>query len=413
MVSFFTPRLCLLYFVAVSPSLGTAVAALGRLALYLMALGYLLAAVRRTSRNSSFSNARLPIAVILASAFYMALSVAWSSVDLADAWISCTLHARLLTIPILVYLLQDEAEGHAVLRAFAYAQLFVVISSSMLVLGLPVPWALAVGQFNPYTVFGSYLEQSISQAVLVGILWFQRDTIFGPRGRRAAIIAAAATLVLTLGFMQGRSGHLVAVGVVTLACLYALPKNYKWAIVVVPFLVVALMLAGSSNLRNRLLEVNSEVSAYTQSAAKVTSSGDRLEYWRASVLAFTDKPLLGYGAGSWNHEYRRIEGVKPTINTANPDNPHQLFLLWAVEGGTVGMALLCAVFWVVFLHSRQLKRPDALTQQAILLSLAISGMFNSMIYGIGMGDFFCIAIGLLMSMGSALPATQEASHSGR
>jgi O-antigen ligase len=378
-----------------------------------MALGYLLAAVRRTSRNSSFSNARLPIAVILASAFYMALSVAWSSVDLADAWISWTRHARLLTIPILVYLLQDEAEGHAVLRAFAYAQLFVVISSSMLVLGLPVPWALAVNEFNPYTVFGSYLEQSISQAVLVGILWFQRDTIFGPRGRRAAIIAAAATLVLTLGFMQGRSGHLVAVGVVTLACLYALPKNYKWAIVVVPFLVVALMLAGSSNFRNRLLEVNSEVSAYAQSAVKVTSSGDRLEYWRASVLAFTEKPVLGYGAGSWNHEYRRIEGIKPTINTANPDNPHQLFLLWAVEGGIVGLALLCAVFGVVFLHSRQLKRSDALTQQSILLSLVISGMFNSMIYGIGMGDFFCIAIGLLMSMGNALPATHEASHSGR
>jgi O-antigen ligase len=378
-----------------------------------MALGYLLAAVRRTSRNSSFSNARLPIAVILASAFYMALSVAWSSVDLADAWISWTRHARLLTIPILVYLLKDEAEGHAVLRAFAYAQLFVVISSSMLVLGLPVPWALAVNEFNPYTVFGSYLEQSISQAVLVGILWFQRDTIFGPRGRRAAIIAAAATLVLTLGFMQGRSGHLVAVGVVTLACLYALPKNYKWAMVVVPFLVVALMLAGSSNLRNRLLEVNSEVSAYAQSAVKVTSSGDRLEYWRASVLAFTEKPVLGYGAGSWNHEYRRIEGIKPTINTANPDNPHQLFLLWAVEGGIVGLALLCAVFGVVFLHSRQLKRSDALTQQSILLSLVISGMFNSMIYGIGMGDFFCIAIGLLMSMGNALPATHEASHSGR
>ena len=378
-----------------------------------MALGYLLAAVRRTSRNSSFSNARLPIAVILASAFYMALSVAWSSVDLADGWISWTRHARLLTIPILVYLLKDEAEGHAVLRAFAYAQLFVVISSSMLVLGLPVPWALAVNEFNPYTVFGSYLEQSISQAVLVGILWFQRDTIFGPRGRRAAIIAAAATLVLTLGFMQGRSGHLVAVGVVTLACLYALPKNYKWAMVVVPFLVVALMLAGSSNFRNRLLEVNSEVSAYAQSAVKVTSSGDRLEYWRASVLAFTEKPVLGYGAGSWNHEYRRIEGIKPTINTANPDNPHQLFLLWAVEGGIVGLALLCAVFGVVFLHSRQLKRSDALTQQSILLSLVISGMFNSMIYGIGMGDFFFIAIGLLMSMGNALPATHEASHSGR
>jgi hypothetical protein len=35
----------------------------------------------------------------------------------------------------------------------------------------------------------------------------------------------------------------------------------------------------------------------------------------------------------------------------------------------------------------------------MVLALVISGLFNSMIYGIGMGDFFCIGLGILAALG--------------
>ena len=60
--------------------------------------------------------------------------------------------------------------------------------------------------------------------------------------------------------------------------------------------------------------------------------------------------------------------------------------------------MLCAVLVSLWLYSRKLAVADALSLQAIVAALAISGMFNSMIYGIGMGDFFCVGLGILASM---------------
>jgi O-antigen ligase len=336
--------------------------------------------------------------VILVTCIYMAMSVCWSQVDVASAMISWSRHARLLTIPILYYLLRDSSKAHVVLKAFIYAQVFVVMSSWLLVFGIRAPWVTALYAGDTYAVFGSYLEQSISQAVLVALLWHQRNTVFGERGKYLALGTAAATLVLTLGFLPGRSGHLVALGLISVACVHEIPKRYKWTAVLVPFLALAIIGAASSNFRGRMMQISSDITAYTRDSNANTSSGERIVYWQTSFKAIAERPLFGFGAGSWNHEYHRLEGGRAIAGSLNVDNPHQLFLLWAVDAGLVGVALLCAVLLSLWLYAGKLGIADALSLQAIVAALVISGMFNSMIYGIGMGDFFCVALGILASM---------------
>jgi O-antigen ligase len=399
---FATVSLWLLCFVAVSPSLGTAVAAIGRLVLYLLALAYLVWwAQRRTAAQQRVAAQRdatvQPVcAVVLWACAFMALSVLWSTVPSDAAGLAWTRHARLLTIPVIYYLIATSDRGLVVLRAFAFAQLFVVLTAWLLVVGIRAPWVTANSADTTYAVYGSYLEQSISQSVLAAILWFQRGVIFGPRGRWIAVAFAVSTLVLTLGFLQGRSGHLVALGMVSLACLHAMPKRWRWATLAVPFVAFAVLAGASDHFRKRMALVGHEVQAYAQTGATNSSSGERLAFWGASVQAIAQRPLLGSGAGSWNHEYLRIGGDGVPQPTA--DNPHQLFLLWAVEGGLVGLALLLAVLWRLWAFSKHQEPRDAHTLQAVVLALVISGMFNSMIFGIGMGDFFCVGLGILLAM---------------
>ena len=399
---FATASLWLLCFVAVSPSLGTAVAAIGRLVLYLLSLAYLLwwaqrapASWRSAAVQRDPALRPLTIVVLLACG-YMALSAFWSTVPGDSAWLAWTRHARLLTIPVVCYLIATSGRGLVVLRAFTLGQVFVVLSAWLLVVGVRAPWVTANSADTTYAVFGSYLEQSISQSVLAAILWFQRDVIFGPRGRWIAVVLALATLLLTLGFLQGRSGHLVALGLVSLACLHAVPRRWRWTTLAVPFVAFAVLSGASDHFRNRMALVVHEVQAYAQTGATNSSSGERLAFWGASAQAIAQRPLLGSGAGSWNHEYLRIGGQNVPQPTA--DNPHQLFLLWAVEGGLLGLALLLAVFGSLWAYSMRLEPRDAHTLQAIALALAISGMFNSMIFGIGMGDFFCVGLGILLAM---------------
>ena len=389
-------KLALLCFIAISPSLGTAVAAIGRLLLYLLALVWLLRAARAKAQTSTLDQVKTSSALILLTCVYMAITVSWSSVPTDSALIAWTRHARLITIPIMCYLIASSAEGMAVLRAFTFAQIFVLLSAWLLVFGIHMPWAIGDNADDTYAVFGSYLEQSISQSVLVAILWFQRDTLFGKNGRWIAIALALGTLVLTLGFLRGRSGHLVALGMVTLACVHAIPKNFRWTALATPFLAFALIMVSSQNFRDRMTQVASEVTAYSQTKATDSSSGERLIYWETSLQAIAEKPLFGHGAGSWNAVYRKHLGDRPAPLTS--DNPHQLFLLWAVEGGIIGMAFLIAVLWSLLAFSKTMVDRDARTLQALVLALVISGMFNSMIFGIGMGDFFCIGFGILLSL---------------
>ena len=391
-------RLGLLYFVALSASLGTAVSAIGRLLLYLAALVYLVGLARGRGRATGTGlPPAMSWAVLLALA-YMALSVLWSAVGPVEALWSWSRHARILTILILLCLIANLAEARAVLRVFVWGQLFVVLSAWMLVLKLPVPWATGAWQ-GSFAVYSSYLEQGISQAVLVALLWFQRDQVFGPRGRWLALGLAVATAVLTIGLMPGRSGHMVLLGVLTLALFHQLPRRFRWAVLLAPMLAVVLMFQLSTTFRERMTQVGSEVAMHRQGSAQETSSGARLEYWRASLQAITEQPLLGHGAGSWNQAYRRLKGPQVSSLYDTASDPHQLFLLWAVEGGLLGLALLCAVLATLWRYGSRLAATDGHALQAMVLALVISGLFNSMIYGIGMGDFFCIGLGILAALG--------------
>jgi O-antigen ligase len=389
------PRFLLLCFVVISPSLGTAVAAIGRLFLYVTAIWvFLLPGTTKGSESGrKFQNLTV---LILITVGYMLTTVIWSSVPLFDSLHAWTRHARLLTIPIVYLLIRNSSEGKTLLRVFAFGQIFVVMSAWLLVFGMKVPWATAAASKETYAVFGSYLEQSISQSILVAILWFARDWIFGPRGRLVAVVGALSTLLLTLGFLQGRSGHMVALTVIALAVGYELPRRKKWIAAVIVAAVIVAAFAGSKNFRDRMLSVSSEVAAYSEHTVAESSSGLRLYYWRISLLAAMEKPILGHGAGSWNKEYRRLGADKAHPSTLLISDPHQLFLLWAVEGGLVGMGLLCAIFIYVLICSRTLALQEARMLQMIVAALFVSGMFNSMIFGIGMGDFFCIAMGILL-----------------
>ena len=121
----------LLCFVAISPSLGTAVAAIGRLVLYLLALVLLPLGLKGIPQDR-----KTITTLVLIACAYMAVSVLWSDVDVTSALLAWSRHARLLTIPILYYVITSESQARTILKAYTYAQVFVVLTSWLLVLGV-------------------------------------------------------------------------------------------------------------------------------------------------------------------------------------------------------------------------------------------------------------------------------------
>ena len=397
--NYFSVRLIALYFIAISGSLGTAISALGRLTLLGTSLIVLLLNFYKPLKTQKVST-RYFIALTLLAIAYLALSISWSSVETQSALLSWARQARILSIPLIYLLIRNSNEAKNILRIFVLGQTFVVFSACLLALGYAVPWATAHTSKTYYAVFGSYLEQSISHAILVSILWFTRNWIFGKSGKYIAIAIALITIVLTLGFLKGRSGHLALIGIIAFIVLCELPKKIKWMAIFMPLILLALALTFSDNFRERVQLVRSDLSSYSPNTppGAETSSGLRLKFWRASVNAFIEKPILGYGVGSWKLAFAAIEKLDKPENSLTDVDPHQMFLLWAVEGGLVGLLLQCAVLAALLYQSKKLDPHNAYALQAVVLGLVISGMFNSMLIGIGIGDYFCILIGILASI---------------
>ena len=133
----------------------------------------------------------------------------------------------------------------------------------------------------------------------------------------------------------------------------------------------------------------------------VTSSGVRLSFWKTSLEAIAEKPLVGSGVGSWATEYNRIKRSDSAVHMdlGVGSNPHQEFLLWGVQLGVGGILLLLALLGAVLHDLKKMPVPVARAGQSVVAALVLSCLLNSSIYDAYIGDFFCLSLGVLLTFG--------------
>lgn len=380
-----------------------ALISIAKLLLILCGLTALLYTRRAPGTASPFANIWTPWAV-LALISALALSLWWSIAPQDTALGALAKYGKLLTIPLMVFLIRDRREAMYALGAFTLAQLFLLASSWMLFVQWPVPWATSNMALSQYSVFSSYLDQSIISAVFAAFCWHFRGLFPGRFGRHLAVLVALAALALVFFVMQGRSGHVVAIALLSVAIMWELPKRYRAAVVLLPVVLVVGLAASSGKLRDRLSLIQIEVKAYSAQQEQVTSSGQRLNYWHQSLQSISQNPPVGTGVGSWGLEYNRLQREQNPVHqdaAGGKGNPHQEYLLLGVQLGIPGILLLLGLMLALLRDSTQLSGQYARAMQSALLALAIACLLNSSIYDAQIGDFFCILTGLLLAAGLA------------
>jgi O-antigen ligase len=354
-----------------------------------------------------------PVAIAIAL-LVLAASIAWSEAAWAQAWGAWGKHAKLLLVPLLLVLIRDEREARIALMAFVAAQAALLLGSWLLWAGLPVPWATSRQALVDYAVFSSRLDQPIMSAVTAALCWHLRGFATSRLGHATTL----AVLLLALGnvifVMNGRTGHLVAIALISLALMWELPPSRRIWAGALPFLVLLAVGLGSATVRERMQTAAQELDSYTKIGSTDTSSGERLNYWRRSVESIVQHPVAGAGVGSWNAEYQRLDQGRGPVNAQNVRNPHQEFLLWGVEAGVIGLTLLCNILLAVWRDTRRMPVPVARATLSVLAALVIACMLNSSLFDATIGDFFCVALALTLALGwhTRLPpaiALREAS----
>lgn len=383
-----------------SVGLSMAIISIAKFFLVISAMAVFLCTKRGSEAGNRLAGAYTPIAV-LAAIFAFALSLLWTVAPLADALGSFAKYGKLIVIVLLLLLIRDRGEALYALAAFVLAQLFLLASSWMLYAHLPVPWATSNMALTEYAVFSSYLDQGIISAVFAAMCWHLRGMVPGRFGRHLAVFAALASLGSLFFVLNGRSGHVVAIALLSIAIMWELPKRYRAVVVLLPFLLALVLFFSADKVRERLTSVNTDLQSYSIQTEPNTSSGLRLNFWRMALQSISGHPMAGSGVGSWNTEFRRLQLERnPQLQDIDTTgNPHQEYLLWGVQLGIPGLLLLCALMLSVLRDSLGMERPYARATQSVLLGLVMVCFFNSSLYDAQIGDFFCVAIGLLLSLG--------------
>jgi len=147
-------------------------------------------------------------------------------------------------------------------------------------------------------------------------------------GRTRTLFAGAAAITFAVILASGsRAGAILALAeAITIVATLTLRKRLQTTI---PFLILAVLATG--------------VFGYDTLASRLHSSGPesvRLDAVRASVQMLRDKPLTGFGLGSWASVYPAYAGSDSgvTVNQAHND-----WAQWAAEGG-VPFAFFLATF---------------------------------------------------------------------
>jgi O-antigen ligase len=348
----------------------------------------------------------VPTVLTLCMLGALAASLSYTSVSFTEALSVLTKYGKLLLIPAIAVLVRNRAQAVTALCVYFFAQIFVVVTSWLLFAGLALPWVPAQ-RCDIAAVYSCYLDQAILTAGFAAIAWHLRadfPTRYGPTFAMAMAALAALNLLFAL---PGRTGQICLFGTVAMGVWWAMPRKLRPLALLAPFAAFALAMLLSTQFNQRYTAVFSEIKAYQSDTGghQETSSGERLNYWRKSLQAIAEKPVFGYGVGTWQQQYWRMESGAPSRNTAGIRNPHQEFLLWGVHLGALGILLFASWIAGIWWTSRNFTTPAMRATVSFLIVFIVACLLNSALYDGLVGDYFCALLAVLLRLGRYSPAT--------
>ncbi len=408
-------RLACICLLAVSVSLPIVWINLSKAALFATALLTVAAGLLRPARPADpLPGASHTARAALAALALFALSLAWTTASLPEAMLALEKHGKLIVIPLLLWLVRSAREARTALAAWMLGQAFLLTSSWLLAAHVPLPWAVARNPLNADVVFSTRLDQPIMTAVFAALCWHLRH-LWGQRALYWASLAGCALAVVNvLVLMDGGTGYLVMGLLLGLALLWEAPTRWRLPALALAAVAFGATLAASDGARERFTAAAQELREYSpeRKMTERSSSGERLNFWRRSVQAIAERPLAGFGVGSWNQQYLRLDQGFGPEDQRRVRNPHQELLLWGVELGVLGLAAFAALMGGLWRDARPLPLAQRHALLSVAAALLAACMLNSTLFDALIGDFFCVTLGLLLVWGWREASAESGYSSG-
>jgi O-antigen ligase len=270
---------------------------------------------------------------------------------------------------------------------------------------------IASNQFETYFRVNSlFFDPNIYGRFLAMTMIGLAATLLWPRRGRDVAAAGLSLGVLWVALILTFSQSSIAALLVGLGVLAAVRWGWRpVAIATGAVLVVGLAIV---LVAPKLVHVNIRSS---KSLDRATSG--RLDLTRGGLSMFTDRPLQGFGSGSFSERFRQREGAS-SRDAASAS--HTIAITFAAEQGVLGLAayvwLLFAAFTLLFRGLGRLRErapPGRLVTRAFVAAAFTGLVLHTLIYAAFLEDpitWTLLAAGIVLARADA-PAARRSSSS--
>jgi O-antigen ligase len=315
----------------------------------------------------------------------------------AEAYSMLRKYRELLFIPLLSCFFTNERYRLWAWKAFIVGSVLTLLISYLMDFGI-----MDMFRHKTYT-----LKSRITHSIFIAFfMFFCAHKAFDDRRYMRWYLLLFIFGVYNLFFVvDGRTGQLVFMLLVPLFAVQRFGKK-ELLIVTAIFAVFLLLYVNYSDKSARISEGLTETQAYLHHAPEKTptSMGIRYTFWENSLKLVSEKPWLGHGTGSFGEEYRRLTDTKEAIK-----NPHNEFLLIAVQFGIFGFVIYLGFLFCQYHCSRNLPDAEKWLAQGLLLTLIITSLLNSPLLDHAEGHWFAVMIALLFAPNISLRKHEKQS----
>jgi hypothetical protein len=300
---------------------------------------------------------------------------------------------KLLMIPLLLYHFQRSERGVWAMIAFAIACTILLIWSWL-------TWRLFPNfVFSPTNWPGVPVKNYITQSQEFTLCALAFAGLGYRQFRRGRITLAISLILLSFAFVadmlfvvSARTALVYLPVLIVLFALCHLNRKTMLALMLAVIAIGALAWATSPYLRLRVTNIAAEYELYKDQNA-ITSTGERLEYWRKSLRFFSEAPVIGHGTGSTRDLFVKDAVGQTGVSAEVIGNPHNQTLNVAVQWGVLGIIALYAMWYA---HLRLFLRDDLFSWIGLVAVVEnfTSSLLNSHITDFNEGWLYVLAVGI-------------------
>lgn len=317
-------------------------------------------------------------------------------------------YADLAFIPLFMLALPDEAVRLRARHAFLLSMGLTLLLSFLVGLELlpAQPWMNAVAEPANPVIFHSHITQNnmMAFAVFLALL-----NLRGAASRMARLgwgLFALLGTVNVLFMVQGRTGYVILLALLGWFAWSTLARHMRgsgriwgWrqgmAVILALTALAATAYQVSPRLHDRAGLVVSEFQAWQPDYGKDTSTGQRLDFYYNTLQIVRQHPVFGVGTGGFPDAFAQQTQGKDVLQTRNP---HNEYLMVAVQTGVLGLALLLFLFYTQWRCAPLLETPfEQDAARGLVLAYLANSLFNSPLLDHADGLFFAFMTAVLFN----------------